>query len=185
MPRVQDRAPGFNMQPVTRLNVRSVFLALLVVLIPPLQGCGESRLDRAPHIQVLTLTAGERPLIRPAAAVTLVNFWSTSCTVCLEEIPHLRELHEAHAHAGLDIIGIAMPYDRPDHVIAARDRHAIPYTLVLDLQGDAMRGFGTIERTPTTFLIADDGRVLDRTEGRIDRPRLTRLILRAIAQQPE
>lgn len=42
----------------------------------------------------------------------LVTFWATTCSTCLQEMPHLVELYDEFNKDGFEIIAIAMPYDR-------------------------------------------------------------------------
>ena len=80
--------------------------------------------------------------------VLVLNFWTTSCTSCLQEIEELKRLH---AKQHVRVVGIALDsdVDRVRQVITARninyevligtsevferfDGYAIPYTIVLD-----------------------------------------------------
>lgn len=49
-------------------------------------------------------------------------------------MPHLVELYEELHTQGLKIIGIAMPYDRPDYVMEMVKRQKVPYTISFDLK---------------------------------------------------
>jgi len=40
--------------------------------------------------------------------VTLVNFWATWCTPCVEEMPMLSRLQKSYASRGVQIVGIAL-----------------------------------------------------------------------------
>jgi peroxiredoxin len=102
----------------------------------------------------------------------LVTFWATTCPACLREMPHLIDLHRELAPRGLEIIGIAMYYDPPSNVLALRDTRHLPYPIALDLHADAARAFGEVRLTPTSFLIAPDGRIVYRKTGALDLARL-------------
>ena len=112
----------------------------------------------------------------------LVTFWATTCTSCVREIPHLAELYVELAPRGLEIIGIAMHHDRPDQVLAMRKARHIPYPVVLDLQANAARAFGNVRVTPTSFLIAPEGRIMYRRTGALDMARLREAILDLLPQ---
>jgi len=40
--------------------------------------------------------------------VTLINFWATWCTPCVEEMPMLSRLHQNYASRGVQVVGIAL-----------------------------------------------------------------------------
>ncbi|MGD8784929.1 MAG: TlpA disulfide reductase family protein [Thioalkalispiraceae bacterium] len=98
----------------------------------------------------------------------LVTFWATSCSGCIKEMPHLIELYKELAPKGLEIIGIAMSYDRPDHILEMQKRKEIPYPIVYDGINEASRAFGGIRLTPTTFLINPKGQIVRQKLGEMD-----------------
>ena len=98
----------------------------------------------------------------------LVTFWATSCQGCIKEMPHLIELYQELAPKGLEIIGIAMSYDRPDHILEMQKRKQIPYPIVYDGVGEASQAFGDIRLTPTTFLINPKGQIVKQKIGEVD-----------------
>jgi hypothetical protein len=85
-------------------------------------------------------------------------------------------MYRGAADRGLEIIAIAMPYDRPDHVLAMTRSRRIPYPVALDIDGLATRAFGGIQITPTVFLIAPDGRIVHRASGPVDTEELAAMI---------
>jgi thiol-disulfide isomerase/thioredoxin len=97
-----------------------------------------------------------------------VSFWATTCAACIEELPHLIALYQELAPKGLQIVAVAMAYDPPDRVVAMRETQGIPYPIALDIDARIARAFGDISVTPTTFLIAPDGRVMTHTSGQMD-----------------
>jgi peroxiredoxin len=98
----------------------------------------------------------------------LVTFWATSCSGCIKEMPHLIELYKELAPKGLEIIGIAMSYDRPDHILEMQKRKQIPYPIVYDGVNEASQAFGGIRLTPTTFLINPKGQIVKQKLGEMD-----------------
>lgn len=93
----------------------------------------------------------------------LVHFWATSCAVCVRKIPDLAGLQRALPQ--VPVIAVAMPYDRPDTVLALVRKQAIPYRVALDLDGSIVRAFGDVPGTPTTFLLNTSGRIDLRVVG--------------------
>ncbi len=108
---------------------------------------------------------GPEPL---AGRVTLVSFWATSCGICVAEMPDLVALHSRYARRGFELLAIAMPYDRPDHVLDFARRRALPFPVALDPTGAAVAAWGGILGTPTAWLVAPDGRVVAQWIGRLD-----------------
>jgi peroxiredoxin len=132
---------------------------------------------QAPEFAVTTLQGKQIQMAELRGRPVLVNFWSISCASCIEEIAKLSALYIELAARGLEIIAIAMPYDPPSHVIALSRGKQIPYPVALDIRGEAARAFGDVRLTPTTFLVAPDGRVLEAHTGALDMHRVRTLVL--------
>lgn len=125
-------------------------------------------LKQAPALHVRTLDGTPVELASLRGKPVLVTFWATSCTGCVKEIPHLIDLYREFAPQGLQMLAIAMSYDPPNHVMAMRDARQLPYPIVLDVDGGAARAFGDVRLTPTSFLIAPDGRIVREKVGELD-----------------
>ncbi len=125
-------------------------------------------LKRAPDIALRTIDGNEINLAELRGRPVLVTFWATSCPGCVKEIPHLIELHQEFGPRGLQLVAVAMSYDPPDHVLAMRDARQIPYPIALDIKGEAARAFGDVRLTPTSFLIAPDGRIVRQKIGEME-----------------
>lgn len=125
-------------------------------------------LKEAPTLSIKSLDGDVVDLASLRGKPVLVTFWATSCTGCVKEIPHLIELHQEFAPQGFQVLAIAMSYDPPNHVIAMRKARQLPYTIALDIDGNAARAFGDVRLTPTSFLIAPDGRIVREKVGELD-----------------
>ena len=139
-------------------------------------------LTHAPDITVTDLDGNSITLSKLRGHPLLVNFWATTCTGCLEEMPHLIELYAEQAPRGFEIIGITMDYDPPKQVIALSKARQIPYPIALDTHGEAAKAFGKVRLTPTTFLVAPDGRIVFQKTGKIDMGKLRTLVLGMLGQ---
>lgn len=125
-------------------------------------------LKRVPDITLRTIDGNEIDLATLRGKPVLVTFWATSCPGCVKEIPHLIELYQEFEPQGLQLVAVAMSYDPPDHVLTMRDARRIPYPIALDIQGEAARAFGDVRLTPTSFLIAPDGRIVRQKIGEME-----------------
>jgi peroxiredoxin len=110
----------------------------------------------------------------------LVTFWSTTCGLCIREMPDLVRLYEQLSPRGLEIVGVAMPYDRPDRVVEMARSKGLNYPVALDVGGEITRAFGEIRGTPTSFLIDPDGNILFRRLGPLEPERLHRQLERLL-----
>ena len=141
-------------------------------------------LSHRPDISLATISGQRLQLSSYRGRPLLVTFWATSCPGCLREMPHLIELyHELHPR-GLEIIAVAMAHDPPDRVLAMSRARRIPYPVALDIDSNAAQAFGDVRMTPTSFLIAPDGRVVFQTTGQMDPDRLRRDIIGLLTSAP-
>jgi len=109
---------------------------------------------KAPDTTFATITGEILPLNTLSGKAVIVTFWATTCPGCMKEIPHLIELYQQYHSQGLEIIAVAMSYDRPDQVLAMAKNKKMPYKIALDTKGLNAKAFGDIRLTPTTFLIS-------------------------------
>lgn len=140
------------------------------------------RLMQAPDITLTTLQGKKLRIPNPQGGPLLVSFWATTCKACLEEIPHLIELYEELAPRGFEVIGVAMSYDPPNRVIALSQAKQIPYPIALDIQGETAKAFGNVSRTPSSFLVAADGRIIYRKTGELELNRVRVLAMDMLAR---
>ena len=125
-------------------------------------------------------------LVTPAdlyGKVTLVNFWATDCMVCMKEMPRLVQTYNRLRPLGLQTVAVAMSYDRPDRVLEYAEKNRLPFKVALDVRGEAARQFGTINATPTTFLIDKRGNIVKSWQGEPDYAKLERLIEQKLAER--
>jgi peroxiredoxin len=159
-------------------------MALPVMAATGIAGCGRS--DTTPKIAPAfsyTLLNGS---VRSSAAllgqVVLVNFWATTCAVCVQEMPALVALHQALGPQGLQTLAVAVRHDPPALVADFAQRRALPFGVVIDNTGAIADGFGSVRGTPTTFVIDRQGRIALRVEGAPDFGKLQARLLQLLAQ---
>ena len=136
----------------------------------------------SPDITLLTVDGEQLSLAGLRGKPILLTFWATTCPGCLREMPHLIELYRELSPRGLEIIAIAMSHDKPSHVLSMRKSRNIPYPVALDIDGSAARAFGNVRLTPTSFLVAPDGRIVLRRTGEMNMLKLRKNILNMLQQ---
>jgi peroxiredoxin len=142
-----------------------------------------SGISQAPDIK-FTITDGSIiDLKELQGKPVLVTFWATSCIGCVREMPHLIALYDELSDDGLEIIGVAMPYDPPNQVVKMISERKIPYPIAIDIEGNAVVAFGDVLVTPTSFLIAPDGTITKHTIGEMDMNELRDSIISMLPNQ--
>ena len=97
--------------------------------------------------------------------VRLVDFWTTWCAPCKEEIPVFRELQETYGPDGFTILAISMDDDGLEVVRPFVEKYGIEY---LNLIGDddVYEAFG-VQSLPTKYVIDRDGNIVKEFYGAV------------------
>lgn len=148
----------------------SVIVTVLIIGVAVFTGLKTFRptIHKLPEISINLIDGGKIDFKAYRTDALLVTFWATTCSTCIQELPHLIELYKEKNKRGLEIIAIAMAYDPPNRVIAFSKKNAIPYPVALDISGNAAKAFGNIKVTPTGFLVDKNGTVIQQITGVID-----------------
>jgi peroxiredoxin len=122
----------------------------------------------APAASFSTITGEKIRLNDLRGRIVLVNFWATTCPGCVREMPGMIETYSQFKGKGFEIIAVAMPYDPPNYVLKYTQDRQLPFPVALDIKGEAVRAFGNVNLTPTSFLIGKDGIILEKKTGELD-----------------
>jgi len=136
-----------------------------------------------PAIAVTTLNGEQYRLDSMNGNVVLVNFWATTCAVCIRDMPKLIDLFEKYRARGYRTVAVAMPYDPPNRVIDYVTRRSLPFDVVLDMDGAVLRAFGDVPGTPTSFLVDKSGNIVRKYLGEPDFADLEERIQEALSVQ--
>ena len=152
---------------------RTLTAVLFAVFI--LASCSKhTELDPAVNQLTLKTLSGTDVALNDSQGPTLINFWSTSCVICIKEMPHLAQLYDEHAATGFQLIAVAMPYDPPNEVLELATQLKLPFPVAIDIQGEAVAAFGSVQGTPTSFLLDAEGKLVKRYVGKMDLSKLTK-----------
>ena len=145
---------------------RILFITLgIILLIAGGYTAFLSKPTPAPDVSFKTITNKTIHLKDLQGKVVLITFWASNCPSCLKEIPDFKRLYQDYHQNGLEIIAIAMYYDRPNYVVDTSKNYQIPYDIVLDLDMHLATAFGDVSLTPTTFLLNPMGEIVFQTTG--------------------
>ena len=122
----------------------------------------------APEVTYIALDGNKITSQSLRGKVVMVNFWATSCTTCVAEMPQMVETYNKFKARGLEFIAVAMQYDPPNYVVNFTETRQLPFKVALDSGGDIARAFGGINATPTTYVIDQQGKIIKRYVGQPD-----------------
>ena len=158
---------------------RWIVATLLACMLTWLPGCGQ---DRAPASSFVLLDGSSLNTEQLRGKVTLVNFWATSCTTCVAEMPQLVATHQKYRDRGYETLAVAMSYDPPSYVVNFAQTRQLPFKVAIDNTGANARAWGDVKLTPTTYLLNKQGEIVKRYVGAPDFDELHRLIDKLIAE---
>ncbi|ODS60190.1 MAG: redoxin [Acidovorax sp. SCN 68-22] len=136
----------------------------------------------APQSTFVLLDASTRTTQDLHGKVTLVNFWATSCTTCVAEMPELVATHQKYHAQGFDTLAVAMSYDPPSYVVNFVETRKLPFQVALDNTGAIAKAWGDVQLTPTTYLVNKRGEIVKTYVGAPNFNELHQLIEQLLAQ---
>ena len=143
---------------------------------------GSQTLAPAPSVKYTLLDGRQLDTAQFKGQVVLVNFWATSCTTCVAEMPQLMATHEKFKAQGYQTLAVAMSYDPPAYVASFAETRKLPFGVAIDNTGEIARSFGQVQLTPTTFLINKRGEIVKRYVGAPDFAALHALVAKLLAE---
>jgi peroxiredoxin len=152
------------------------FMALWLGL--GLAGCGA---QRAPASNFVLLDGSRLTSAQLQGKVSLINFWATSCTSCVAEMPDLAATYTKYQARGYETVAVAMQYDPPSYVVNFAQTRQLPFKVAIDNTGALARDWGDVKLTPTTFLVDKQGHIVKRYVGTPDFAELHQLIEKLLA----
>ncbi|GIZ50712.1 TlpA family protein disulfide reductase [Noviherbaspirillum aridicola] len=162
-------------------NLVKIAIALIVAALAVVGYLSLSTSKPAPEVTFSSITGEKLPMQSLRGKVVMVNFWATSCTTCIKEMPAMVETYNKYKDRGLDFVAVAMSYDPPNYVLNYAQTRQLPFRVALDTQGEVAKSFGDVQLTPTTFVIDKDGQIIKRYVGEPDFAALHQLLEKALA----
>jgi peroxiredoxin len=138
--------------------------------------------EAAPEFSYTLLDGAKASSSALRGRVVLVNFWATSCAVCIQEMPSLVALHRRFQDRGLETLAVAMSHDAPARVSHYAQSRQLPFGVVIDNTGAIASAFWGVKQTPTTYLIDKRGAIAKRYVGEPDFAALQVLVEKLLAE---
>jgi peroxiredoxin len=144
------------------------------------QGFGRS--ESVPDVGYTLLNGTKSTTADLRGKVVLINFWATSCTTCVHEMPQIVATHEKFKQRGFETLAVAMSYDPPAYVINFAESRKLPFAVAIDNTGAIAKSFGNVELTPTSVLVNKRGEIVKRYVGEPDFTALHALVDKLLSE---
>ena len=130
----------------------------------------------APEATFITLTGKTINMADLKGKVVLVNFWATTCSTCVHEMPGLVDTYNAYKSKDFEMIAVAMDYDPPAQVLNFSTQKALPFPVMHDGFNDVAKTFRHKGLTPTTYIYDKTGYRIFYKVGELDFAALKQLL---------
>ena len=137
----------------------------------------------APDFSLESLDGKTMRLSDLRGKAVLLNFWATWCGPCKIEMPWFVDLQNKYGSQGLQIVGVAMDdASKEDIGKFARDM-GVNYPILIGKEsvGDQ---YGGVPALPESFLIARDGKIVDKIIGLRGKAEIEDAIKKALDTRP-
>ena len=150
-----------------------------LALTAALAGCAQ---DVAPESTFVLLDGSRQTTADMKGKVTLVNFWATSCTTCVAEMPQIVSTYDKYKAKGYDTLAVAMQYDPPSYVVNFAETRKLPFKVAIDNTGKVAQAWGDVKLTPTTYIVNKQGQIVKKYVGAPNFDELHKLIEKLLGE---
>ena len=136
-----------------------VFLIIALLLMLP-----KAQAELSKNEVLKDMEGVEHKLSNYQGKWVLINYWATWCPPCLEEVPDLVALYDAHKAKDLMVIGVVVDYKTEQAVTKFVDDMLISYPIVLGTP-KVIRAVGPAEVLPSSYLYNPQGKLVKVKRG--------------------
>jgi peroxiredoxin len=147
---------------------RRAALVIVALLSAASVGCGArgGKGPKAPDFRLPTLAGGQKTLQEHSGKVVLIDFWSTTCDPCLQEMPELVKIYKERKDKGFEVLAISI--DSPDTVAnvprVVKDKGMI-FPILMDGETEVMDRYNPKGELPFTVVIDRKGAIVLKRAG--------------------
>ena len=138
--------------------------------------------SQAPQSTFVLLDGSQQTTADLKGKVALVNFWATSCTTCVAEMPEIVATYDKYKGQGFETLAVAMSYDPPSYVVNFTETRKLPFKVAIDNTGAVAKAWGDVKLTPSTFIVNKRGEIVKSYIGAPDFEQLHKLIEKLLAE---
>ena len=137
----------------------------------------------APDFSLESLDGSTTHLSDFRGKAVLLNFWATWCGPCKIEMPWFVDFQKQYGSQGLQIVGVAMDDASKEDIGKFAKDMGVNYPILIGKEavGDQ---YGGVPALPETFLIARDGKIVDKIIGLRGKAEIEDAIKEALNTRP-
>jgi len=117
----------------------------------------------APDFQLRDMDGNLHRLSDYRGKPVIINFWTTWCPPCREEIPSMNRAWQQLEQEGIAMLAINMGEDEETIFIFSADYPA-DFPILMDVDGKVIEDW-PVKGVPTTYIVAPDGTIAYRAIG--------------------
>ena len=160
-----------------------VALALCVVVFSFQAGNSQDKMSKVQDAVFKAINReGTIRLSSLRGKVVFVNFFTTWCPSCKQEIPHLEGLYRKLKPKGVEVVGVSLDDKPAEKVREFVQKMGISYSVGMP-EKDSLAGFGMVTMIPTTFVLNASGSIRERLVGAYPQEALEELAIRVLEGQ--
>ncbi|WP_257349317.1 peroxiredoxin family protein [Pseudalkalibacillus decolorationis] len=134
---------------------------------------------KAPDFTLSTIDGKNVSLSQFQGKTVILNFWTTWCTYCKDEIPELINFYHLHKEDDVVVLAVNLSSEEESLEPVAMFAHdlGIPFRIPLDKEGKVATAYKVV-MIPTTFVIAPDGTIQHKILGPANLKQLEKLLFK-------
>lgn len=139
---------------------------------------GLEKNEVAPNFELSSLSGESVKLSDYRGKKVFLNFWTTWCPGCKYEMPHMENYYRQYKDLdNVEIIAVNMTKDerRIEEVKEFVDSYELTFPVLLDSE-NKVKGLYKVLAYPTTYIINEEGIIIDRLSGSVDENEIKELI---------
>jgi peroxiredoxin len=151
-------------------GMATAMLLVVALLSPPVSDvCAEQTLTEipagvlAPDFELMDTEGKLHRLSDYRGRPVIINFWTTWCPPCREEIPSMNRAWQILEQEGIAMLAINMGEDEDTIFIFTADYPA-DFPMLMDRSGEVIAEW-PVKGLPTTYVVAPDGTIVYRAIG--------------------
>lgn len=117
----------------------------------------------APDFELTDTTGKQHRLSDYRGKPVIINFWTTWCPPCREELPSMNRAWHQLEQEGIAMLAINMGEDEDTIFVFSAD-YPTDFPILMDLSGEVIEQW-PVKGLPTTYIVAPDGTLAYRAIG--------------------